>query len=177
MSGEKQPLVIKSMLDTSYSGSSSSSSMEKSLHKPKAGSSVDTSSIVISDNDQLKGSGDAILTQKWEIVIAYPNVPAHTSLDADEMKKQEKRDSLVKELRDVGLYVGQRESSNSEVVFLLVGASQERLEEQAEFEGVELKLKVFLLFSFLFPFSLSPLLLFLGIFLLFFVICYLFSSF
>lgn len=91
----------------------------------------------------LHGSDSGPANQKWEMVIVYPNTPPNTFSSPEENDKQQKRDALVGQLRDVGLFVSQRESTDSKQTFLLLGASQAKFEEYAELTGIELQLKVF----------------------------------
>jgi hypothetical protein len=98
--------------------------------------------VALEAGDQEEGGADdGPSTQKWEIVIVYPNTPPNTFVSNEEKDRQQKRDELVGQLRNVGLFVSQRESSDSKNTFLLVGASEAKFEEYAERMGIELKLK------------------------------------
>lgn len=122
------------------------------LLQPIATAEESSSSRSLFINEADSAGDDVSSTQKWEIVIAYANPAAIDFVSPEEKARQEKRDQLVTQLREVGLFVSQRESSDSKTVFLLLGASQAKLEEYAELVGLELKLKVYdkyLMFLFL----------------------------
>jgi hypothetical protein len=101
-------------------------------------------SLFVNDAAEMEaGKGeDGPATQKWEVVIVYPNIPPNTFTSPEENVKQQKRDALVGQLRNVGLFVSQRESSDTKQTFLLVGASQAKFEEYAEMFGLDITLKV-----------------------------------
>lgn len=112
------------------------------LHQPVVEESSASHSLFVNELEGAGSEGDAPATQKWEIVIAYPNPASLDFISPEDRAKQVKRDELVVALREVGLFVSQRESSDSKTIFLLLGASQSKLEEYAETFGLELNLKV-----------------------------------
>jgi len=72
--------------------------------------------------------------------MVYPNVDKD-SMTNDVRIKEENRDTIIEELERVGLNVRKMESSDRKNWFILIGISEERLEEQAELNAVELQLK------------------------------------
>jgi hypothetical protein len=136
MATEKAPLLSPTMLHAAA--------------PPPEESSV-SRSLFVNDAAEMEAGiqgEDGPATQKWEIVIVYPNILPNTFSSPEENNKQQKRDALVGQLRNVGLFVSQRESSDSTQTFLLVGASQSKFEEYAELFGLELTLKVFTFYLF-----------------------------
>lgn len=134
MASEKAPLL-----------SFSSSSMLDTGSPPALDDSSVSHSLFVNNAAELESGGGPSSSQKWEIVIVYPNLPSNTFTSPEDNDKQRKREALVGQLRDVGLFVSQRESSDSKQTFLLLGASQAKYEEFAELSGIELHLKVLLL--------------------------------
>eukprot|EP00026_Physarum_polycephalum_P003265 Phypoly_transcript_03275.p1 GENE.Phypoly_transcript_03275~~Phypoly_transcript_03275.p1 ORF type:complete len:739 (+),score=105.38 Phypoly_transcript_03275:250-2466(+) len=128
MATEKAPLLSSPMIHTAPLPEESSASR----------------SLFVNDAAEMEAGiqgEDGPATQKWEIVVVYPNVPSNTFSSPADTNKQQKRDALVGQLRNVGLFVSQRESTDSTQTFLLIGASQAKFEEYAELFGLELTLK------------------------------------
>ena len=120
----------------------SPSSYSMLAQSPIIEESVASHSLFVDNAAEMEGGPDGPATQRWEIVIVYPNVLPNTFTSPEDNNKQQKRDALVGQLRDVGLFVSQRESSDTKQTFLLLGASEAKCEEFAEFIGLELTLKV-----------------------------------
>jgi hypothetical protein len=102
--------------------------------------SVGSSSGITISHDQREDASLVSITDRgekeiWDFVIAVP------AIEEPLQYKVERRRALLEDLTKVGLIVQRVESRDSRTYFLLIRASEERLEEQAELLGTPLELK------------------------------------
>jgi energy-coupling factor transporter transmembrane protein EcfT len=89
---------------------------------------------VFSEDGQLVDISDKGEKEIWDFVIAFPATE-------EAQYKIERRNMLQQQLEAVGLIVNKVESYDAQTYFLLIRASEERLEEQAALISMHLELK------------------------------------